>query len=131
MGWDIYQVAVKIGFCCKILTKGPRSKSRAWAEKVDCIDKHFGPEMPIDIVGEDKAGTYGRVLVDDYPPYLDKWLKHRKRGLAIMPAHNYNEDYTHPNVIRYNGSAESFSLVGLALQAAYDRGPDEDWKDRL
>ncbi len=39
-------------------------------EKVQCIHDHFGEEMPIDIVGKDKSGVYGRVLVDDYPDYM-------------------------------------------------------------
>ena len=82
--------------------------------------------MNIDIVGRDKGGTYGRVLVDDYPKYLADWLKHRQRGLAIMPAHSYNEGFTHPNVIRYDGTNKA--EVYDALRAAYERKSNQHWK---
>jgi len=127
-GWQIYEVVKTIGFCCKVLTKGPRSKPIAWMEKVQCIHDHFGDEMPIDIVGKHKGGTYGRVLVDDFPDYLEKWLKHRPRGLAIMPAHSYNSHFTHENVIRYTDNLEE---VTAALQAAYDREEKQHWKELL
>lgn len=92
------------------------------------INKHF-PNIPIDIVGENKEGTYGRVLVDDYPGYIDGWLRWRPRGLVIMPAHYYNADYNHENVIRYN--RENIEQVRQALKAAFEREPKEHWKDRL
>lgn len=124
LGWTIYHSAQKMGFYCKVLTKGPRRRSIAWTEKVDCIDKHFGDDMPIDIVGEDKGGTYGRVLVDDYPDYMQSWLDQRPRGLGIMPAHHYNEDFTHPNVIRFDGN--NLDEVINALQTAFDRESKEE-----
>jgi hypothetical protein len=34
----------------------------------------------------DMDGTlFDRVLVDDWPPYIEDWLKHRSRGLVMMP----------------------------------------------
>ena len=51
-GWDIYEVVKEVGFSIKILTKGPNKKPAAWTEKVQCIHKHFGEDMPIDIVGK-------------------------------------------------------------------------------
>jgi 5'-nucleotidase len=104
LGWDVLYVADKLGFDCHILTKGPWSKPQAWAEKVECIQYHFNGSIGIDIVGESKGGRYGRFLVDDYPPYVEDWLKHRPRGLVIMPAHDYNKSFTHQRVIRYDGS---------------------------
>lgn len=57
LGWDVYHVAVELGFCIDILTKGPRSKPQAWAEKVECIMRHFGDEVvPISSVRR-KNGT--------------------------------------------------------------------------
>lgn len=131
LGWDVYEMAKEIGFCCKILTKGPRSKPIAWTEKVECIHDHFGENMPIDIVGKDKGGTYGRVLVDDFPDYLKKWLEHRPRGLAIMPDHPYNRDFEHENVIRYDGSDDGKVLVEKSLRAAWDREEKRHWKEFL
>ena len=129
LGWDVYELAKATGFCCKILTKGPNKKPLAWTEKVQCIQDHFGEEMSIDIVGKDKGGTYGKVLVDDFPKYLLKWLKHRPRGLAIMPAHSYNADFEHENVIRYDGNNRT--QVGKALRAALDRQEKQHWKELL
>src|SRR5690606_6980739 len=34
LGWDIYEVAVQIGYTVEILSKGPFRNARAWAEKV-------------------------------------------------------------------------------------------------
>lgn len=127
LGWDVYEEIDEIGFCCQILTKGPLSKSRAWMEKVDCIQDHFGDDVIPNIVGESKGGSYGRVLVDDYVPYVEDWLKYRSRGLVIMPAHDYNKDFRHENVIRYDGS--NLLEVSHALQAAYDRKPEQHWKE--
>lgn len=130
LGWDVLSVCQHIGFCCHILTKGPKSNSNAWAEKVECIHHHLGRDFPIDIMGKDKDHRYGRVLVDDYPKYLEGWLEHRPRGLAIMPDHPYNRDFQHPNVIRYAGK-EDMPLVEKVLQAAYDRKSGEHWRDLI
>lgn len=126
-GWDIYDVAREIGFCCKILTKGPSSKPQAWTEKVECVYQWFGQDMPIDIVGSHKRGTYGRVLVDDYPDYMVKWLEHRPRGLGIMPVHDYNKDFNHPNVVKYDG--DNIDEVRRAMQAAFNRDREQHWSD--
>jgi len=128
-GWEILRVVREIGFCTQILTKGPSSKPVAWMEKVQCIHDHFGDDMSIDIMGKDKGGRYGRVLVDDWGPYLLSWLEHRPRGLGIMPAWDYNADFKHPNVIRYDGS--NMELLRAALRAAYDRGANEHWHDLM
>lgn len=131
LGWHILEMCQMIGFCCSILTKGPRRTSLAWMEKVECINTHLGEDFPIDIMGKNKNHRYGRILVDDFPEYLLGWLEHRKRGLAIMPAHPYNKDFTHPNVIRYQGTAEDMSKVWKAIQAAYDREEKQHWKELL
>tara|TARA_Y100000310_G_C20512920_1_gene729762 strand:+ start:436 stop:588 length:153 start_codon:yes stop_codon:yes gene_type:complete len=47
-------------------------------------------------ITEDKGIVYGKVLVDDYPCYIKRWLENRPRGLVIMPAHSYNRDFEHP-----------------------------------
>lgn len=128
LGWEVLEIAQKY-FTCQILTKGPKSKPHAWTEKVQCIHDHFGDNMSIDIVGQGKGGIYGRVLVDDYPVYIKQWLEHRKRGLVIMPAHSYNKDFNHPNVIRYDGWNQN--QVERCLMAAANRGPKDHWIDYL
>ena len=130
-GWDIYKICKEIGFCCHILTKGPSSKPTAWAEKVECIYKHFGDGMSIDIVGDPKSkgNMYSRVLVEDYPDYLQGFIDHRPRGLGILIDHPSNRSFMHENVIRYRG--DNFGEVRAALQAAYDRKSKQHWKELL
>lgn len=122
-GWDIYNVAVEIGFCIEILTKGPYSKPQAWAEKVECIRMHFDEDMAINIVGRTKKRYFGRFLCDDYPDYCSDWLEHRPRGLVIMPAHDYNKDFSHPRAIRYDGT--NLDQVRAALEIVRDREDGE------
>jgi 5'-nucleotidase len=81
------------------------------------------PDASITIT-EDKSLVYGRVLVDDFPPYVDRWLKWRKNGVAIMPAAKYNETYIHPNMIRYDGSYASKKEVRAKMEWAFDRETD-------
>jgi len=101
LGFDILKITKELNFQTYILTKGPSSKPTAWAEKVKWIRKHV-PSAKVTIT-EDKSQVYGKILVDDYPEYIIGWLKNRPRGLVIMPAHPYNKDFTHPNIIRYDG----------------------------
>ena len=109
----LFERAIALGFKNNILTKGPKHCPNAWKEKVEwCHEELFKSTLTmrrlwqrekwsLDIhIVSDKAIVYGKMLVDDYPPYVEAWLKHRPRGLVFMPAHKYNEDFTHPNVIR-------------------------------
>jgi hypothetical protein len=70
-----------------------------------------------------KGRVYGRVLYDDYPDYMLKWLKNRPRGLGIMPVTQANKNFTHPQVVRYDGT--NHKVVERALQAVFNRKPME------
>lgn len=114
-------------FTHHILTKGPRKTHEAWSQKVAWCHKHVAPVVP-DMkvtITEDKGLVYGRVLVDDYPDYMDRWLEYRPRGLGIMPAYEYNKDYSHPRVIRYDGT--NLLTIIAALNMVLKRQPGEDW----
>lgn len=129
LGWQVYDMAEGLEFEIHILTKGPATKSRAWAEKHRRIVKDFGDKAVTNIVGGGKGSYYGTFLCDDYPPYLIDWLRHRPRGLGVMIAHDYNKDFTHPNVIRFDGTNRT--EVEDALKAVASRSDGEHWKDRL
>lgn len=118
LGMDILKVCDFIGFKLHILTKGPSSHPDAWKEKVEWCKLYLRNDIGISIVG-DKGLVYGRVLVDDYPEYILRWLEHRPRGLVIMPAHKYNKEFKHKNVIGYDGN--NLKKVVTALQKAFDR----------
>jgi 5'-nucleotidase len=130
-GWTIYHLAKNIGYEVEILTKGPHSKRLAWMEKAECIDMHFGDSVTINIVGKGKGRYYGRMLVDDYPEYMNQWLQWRPRGLGIMIANEENEGYSHPNVIRFDDEDDTLEKIYDAMQAAFIREPGQHWKDRL
>lgn len=57
-------------------------------------------------ITEDKGTVYGRFLCDDYVPFLEAWLAHRRRGLGILIAteNQQNRQFHHPNVVRYDGA---------------------------
>jgi 5'-nucleotidase len=99
-GWEILRMVKKIGYRVVILTQGPRRNPVAWSGKKQWIDKYLGEDTDI-IITRDKGLVYGRILVDDYPPYIKKWLAHRPRGLAVMPGHQDNISFRHPQVLPY------------------------------
>ena len=127
LGFEVLRMAVKLGFQPDILTKGPLHSTNAWKEKVEWCQKYITPiceDFGMNIVTE-KGRVYGRVLVDDYPPYIHSWLKYRPRGLVIMPAHKYNADEPfHRNIIRYDG--KNYAQVNRALEIAKDRKESEE-----
>lgn len=134
-GFAVFSIAKEIGFRNQILTKGPHNRSRAWAEKVEWCAKHLS-EADICIVSKNggesvpqKSGVYGKVLYDDYPDYVQGWLEHRPRGLAIMPVRKGVElkhsVYAHPNVIKWDGQDETFSYIKRMLLRVFARKPNE------
>ncbi|QDU63247.1 5' nucleotidase, deoxy (Pyrimidine), cytosolic type C protein (NT5C) [Planctomycetes bacterium Pan216] len=112
-GFDILRVAENVGFDIHILTKAPRNHSLAWKEKVEWCSRHLGPDTNVHIT-QDKGMVYGTVLVDDTPDFMLRWLRWRPRGLGIMPVASYNAAFSHPSVIRYDGT--NLDEVEEALQ---------------
>lgn len=103
-GFRILDILRELEFDIHILTKGPAKSTNAWTEKVEWCQEHV-PDASVHIT-QDKGLVYGKVLVDDYPNYIDRWLEWRPRGLVIMPSHDWNKDYKHDNVIKYNGEMD-------------------------
>ena len=104
LGWDVLELVKNFDFRIVVLTKGPASKPSAWTEKVQWCDKHLKGMVEGITITHDKGLVYGKVLVDDFPAYVERWLEWRPRGLVIMPAHYHNEGFVHPNVVRYDGT---------------------------
>lgn len=101
LGFDVLAELQALQFEVHVLTKGPVSTPGAWTEKLEWCQHHL-PGVPVTIT-MDKGLVYGKVLVDDYPPYVQRWLTWRPRGLVIMPAQPWNAEFHHPNAIRYTG----------------------------
>ena len=114
-GFDVWKVAEELGYRRMILTQGPKRNPYSWSGKKMWIDKNLGQDVDITIT-RDKTIVYGKVLVDDWPKYIEGWLAWRPRGLVIMPANNSNIDFEHTQVIRYDGS--NLDYVRQAMEKA-------------
>ena len=115
LGWDVLEVAKSLDFNIMVLTQGPKKFPDSWKGKKEWVDKHLGSEIDITIT-RDKGTVYGKVLVDDFPGYVERWLSWRDRGLVIMPANEGNKNFSHPQVIRYDGL--NLDVVKKAMEKA-------------
>lgn len=79
LGWEVLEACKSIGFSISVLTKGPSRKCQAWAEKVEWCNEHLKGYIDGVTITQDKGLVYGRVLVDDYPEYIERWLRWRPR----------------------------------------------------
>jgi len=98
-GFEILEMLREAGFAPHVLTKGPSTTPTAWTEKVQWCQNEL-PGEPVTIAS-DKSMVYGRVLVDDFPDYVQPWLDMRPRGYVIMPDRPWNQGYSHPRCVRY------------------------------
>ena len=112
LGFDVWDMVTELKFRKMILTQGPKRNPASWSGKKMWIDKNLGQDVDITIT-RDKGLVYGKALVDDWPEYIKRWLEWRPRGLVIMPAHEHNKDFSHPQVIRYTGKNKSEVLQAL------------------
>lgn len=116
-GFLVMDLVREVGFSVHVLTKGPRRTAVAWSEKLLWCQRHIAHDVDITIT-HDKGMVYGRVLCDDYPLYMERWLKYRPRGLGLMPETEYNRGYTHPNVIKYPADLQVGDQKYCQLRAA-------------
>ena len=121
-GFDVLKVARELEFTIHILTKGPIFATPSWTEKVEWVMRHV-PDAGVTVTQE-KRLVYGKFLVDDYPGYISEWLAHRPRGLVIMPVYEYNRGFSHPNLVKYDGS--NLAEVRRVLEIAKMRRPNEE-----
>jgi FMN phosphatase YigB (HAD superfamily) len=100
-GFLVLQMARELGYRLMVLSRGPRTNSAAWGEKLEWCRRNLPEDVQVTLT-EDKGLVYGRVLVDDWPPYIVRWLEWSRRGLVIMPDRPWNKGYSHPQVIRFD-----------------------------
>jgi 5'-nucleotidase len=125
LGFDVLEELRALEFELHILTKGPAQATSAWTEKLQWCQRYV-PDARVTVT-MDKGLVYGKVLVDDWPEYIERWLTWRPRGLVIMPAQPWNEDFRHANVLRYDG--RNLDVVKASLRAVKERAqalPPED-----
>ncbi len=125
MGFEVIEEMRLLGFHLHVLTKGPMTTVNAWGEKVEWCREHL-PDAIVTVTS-DKSSVYGRVLFDDFPPYFEKWIDVRPRGLVICLASALNEESRvgglkeHPQVFRYDGTNRT--EMKTRLKDAYERLP--------
>lgn len=120
-GMKVFEEAQRIGFEMCILTKGPYRTTPAWSEKVDWVRTNLPVGVKVTIT-EDKSHTYGTMLCEDWPPYVEGWLEYRPRGLVILLDRPYNRHISHPQIVRYNKeSYETWKLVQARMVEAFER----------
>jgi 5'(3')-deoxyribonucleotidase len=108
-GFAILFLAKSLGFEIHILTKGPFNHPDSWSEKVTwCRNNVQGADITIT---EDKSLVYGKLLVDDWPPYVLSWLEFRPRGLVILPDRPWNQGLEHPQIIRYKNNLPEIQVA--------------------
>lgn len=117
-GFEVLRAAAEVGFRNEILTKGPRYSTNAWTEKLLWCQREIDKDINVTITFS-KGLVYGKVLFDDFPDYMLEWLKWRKNGLGIMLDNPHNQGFSHPNVIRYDGS--NLGEVVRGLKIAFNR----------
>ena len=128
-GLYVLHEALGLGYEAHVLTKGPYNADNAWTEKVRWCKKHLPDSVQITIT-QDKGLVYGKVLFDDFPEYVERWLEWRPRGLVIMPVAPGNEHFSHPNVLRYDGHNFEHRMRAIAaLKIALERKPGEPLSD--
>lgn len=122
LGITIVETLAQIGFRIMVLTKGPQRAKNAWSEKFEWCAKHI-PSASVTVT-QDKGLVYGKVLVDDWPEYVDRWLQWRPRGLVLMPAQEWNADCRRENVHRIGSVEQLYAMKPLLVETLKRRGTD-------
>lgn len=132
LGMRLWNFANKLGFEMHVLTKAPDDADNAWSEKFAWCREHLNTTTNIAVV-RNKAPMYGTVFLEDSPDNILPWLKHRKRGVVLMPVEEgWNDKFKHPQVVpirwdpkNKNKQAETMALAGAVLMYAFVRDPKE------
>lgn len=106
-GFDIIELLSANDFKLHVLTKGPKNSPAAYMEKIQWCREHMPEGTPVTI-SDDKGLVYGKVLVDDWPSYIEAWVKWRPRGYVISVAQPWNEgiEKQYDNLFRYDPKVE-------------------------
>lgn len=99
IGMEVYKMFLALGYDVSILTRGPSSTPSAWTEKLLWAREHM-PGAKITITEDSKSFVDGDVLYDDWPDYVEPWLRTDMRRVAIMRTTKYNKDFEHMRVFR-------------------------------
>lgn len=120
-GFRVLNLLESVGFTLHVLTKAPRKHTNACTEKMDWCRKYM-PGVGVTIT-EDKGLAYGKILFDDWTPYMLRWLEWRPRGFGIMLSQPWNAGFKHPNVfiVDQNNLTQSLDELYPLLLKVYER----------
>lgn len=104
LGFGVVNKLKELSYTLIVLTKGPTKTTTAWTEKRNWCHKYL-PDIPVTVT-ESKNLVYGKVLFDDYPPYIEGWLEHRPRGKVLMLNQPWNAKFEHPAVMRISSQQD-------------------------
>jgi 5'(3')-deoxyribonucleotidase len=91
-GFVVLEVLKELGFSLHVATKAPSHNTAiASMEKIQWCAKYL-PGVPVTISG-DKSLLRGEILFDDWPGYIDPWLKANPEGLALVPSQPWNSEW--------------------------------------
>lgn len=135
LGFDVVDILKELEYHIHVLTKCPKvnklpdgrdAEPNAYSEKAQWCFKHL-PDVPI-TMSHDKGLVYGSVLVDDWPPYIERWLEWRPRGLVVAIAQPWNIgiDKKFDRVIRYSSSNRDELVDRLTKQRRRSPGRPAD-----
>lgn len=108
-GYDVVYLLESMGYQLHVATKSPRHNTAiASKEKIEWCAKNL-PNIPVTICG-DKSIMGGDLLFDDWPGYLLPWLENNPKGIGLMPDRAWNQNVSHPRLIRVFDNFNSFQL---------------------
>lgn len=119
LGFEIVRMLQEIGFRIMILTKSSKESKNAWSEKVAWVAEHL-PEADVTVT-QDKGLVYGKVLVDDYPGHIERWMERRPRGIVVMPEQRWNEHVKTGDRILKVGSELDVVAIRPRMEAVFGR----------
>ncbi len=122
LGFYIVSILKEIGFRIMICTKGAKDAPASWTEKAEWVAEHLsGTDMTIT---RDKGLVYGRILVDDKPEHILRWLKWRPRGMVVMPQRPRNRRFKDRRILKVGSFSEVDALVPRLREVFRNREAD-------
>lgn len=130
-GMDVVMLLRRLGYQLMVASKAPDLNGAAWTEKFRWCHKHM-PGQKVTLT-HDKSLMYGKILFDDWPPYITAWLQHRPRGHVLMMDTPHNQGFKHPHVMRLSrhdhpvqdGGQSFLQLKAIEAFLAKPLGPDK------
>lgn len=101
-GFRVLDMLVDLDYKLHICTRASINNPRCWMEKVQWVNRYMVSYKHKMTITQDKALMRGAVLMDDWPSYVEPWLKASSNGLVILPNRSWNQNLDHARVLRHS-----------------------------